>query len=237
MTEEHDEDHNEADANDIAELDNIRKITKDFFIDALTSVKKGLIFFDSTCGTSGSNQNQLLQHILQSMTSYKPWKEKHMSLYISDIVIKSLAVCPDQIRPYLAKSLQPLWVPKEDSVTWKQVVIFLRKIFEVQDPLHIVQSISLADANVIPSEAGKDTVSRLQSNILSNIFCNDKIYREVINPALQSISPTVWREGLELFVILLEKIEKILSSKMISAEVQQQLIHRLSDKIASFQMI
>ena len=237
MNEEHDEDHNEADANDIAELDNIRKITKDFFIDALTSVKKGLIFFDSTCGTSGSNQNQLLQHILQSMTSYKPWKEKHMSLYISDIVIKSLAVCPDQIRPYLAKSLQPLWVPKEDSATWKQVVIFLRKIFEVQDPLHIVQSISLADANVIPSETGKDTVSKLQSNILSNIFCNDKIYREVINPALQSISPTVWREGLELFVTLFEKIEELLSSKMISVEVQQQLIHRLSDKIASFQIL
>ena len=238
MNEEHDDENlNEADADVLAELDNIRKITKDFFIDALTSVKKGLIFFDSTCGTSGSNQNQLLQHILQSMTSYKPWKEKHMSLYISDIVIKSLAVCPDQIRPYLTKSLQPLWVPKEDSVTWKQVAIFLRKIFEVQDPLQIVKSISLADANVINSETGKDTVSKLQSNILSNIFCNDKIYREVINPALQSISPTVWREGLELFVTLLEKIEELLSSKMISAEVRQQLIHRLSDKIASFQIL
>ena len=220
----------------LADLENIRQITKDFFIDALTSVKKGLIFFDSTCGTSGSNQNQLLQHILQSMNSYKPWKEKHMSLYISDIVIRSLVTCPDQIRPYLIKSLQPHWVPKEDSQTWKQVTTFLRKIFESQDPICIVKSI-LADTNLGSSESTKDSASKLQLNVLSNIFSNEKIYREVINPALKSNSPDVWKEGLKLFMVLIEKIENLFSSRIISNETQQQFIHRLSDKVVTFPIL
>ena len=219
-----------------AELDNIRQITKDFFIDALTSVKMGLVFFDSTCGTSGNNQNQLLQNILQHMTSYKPWKEKHMSLYISDIVIRSLAACPDQLRPYFTKALQPLWTPKENSPTWKLVAKFLRQIFELQDPVYIVKSLLQAESNIV-SDSGKDTATKLLSNILCNIFCNDKIYREVINPALKSSSLDVSREGLQLFVVLIEKIEALFSNGVTSKDVQLQVIHRLSDKIVTFQVL
>ena len=219
-----------------ADLEAIRQITKDFFISALTSVKKGLVFFDSTCGTSGNNQNLLLQNILQSMTSYKPWKEKHMSLFLSEIVIKSLASCPDQLRPYFSKALQPLWTPKEESDTWRLVATFLTKIYIAQDPLYIVNNLQ-SDRIVNVSESTKDATSKLLANVLSNIFCNDKIYREVVNPSITSTSKALSTEGFKLLTVLMKKLEILLLSKVLPQPVKKQVIHRLSDKILPFKAL
>ena len=220
-----------------AELECIRQITKDFFISALTSVKKGLVFVDSTCGTSGRSQNLLLQNILQSMTSYKPWKEKHMSLFLSEIVIQSLSVCPDQVRPYFSKALQPLWTPKEDSDTWKLVVIFLRNIFKALNTINIINTIT-SDASVTSDTiSSKDATSKILSNVIGNLFCNDKIFREVINPAISSSSRTMITEGYNLFVVLLEKIEYLLSSDDVVETTKENIVHRLIEKVVSQQVL
>ena len=220
-----------------AELECIRQITKDFFISALTSVKKGLVFLDSTCGTSGRNQNLLLQNILQSMTSYKPWKGKHMSLFLSEIIIQSLSVCPDQVRPYFSKALQPLWAPKEDSDTWKLVVIFLRNIFKSLNPINILNNITSEASVTSDTVSSKDAASKILSNVIGNIFCNDKIFREVINPAISSSSRTIITEGYNLFIVLLEKIEHLLSSDDLVETTKENVVHRLIEKVVSQQVL
>jgi hypothetical protein len=77
----------------------------------------------------------------------------------------------------------------------------------------------------------KDGTNKLLVNVLGNIFCNDKIYREVVNPAINSTSNPVIIEGLELFGILIEKVESIILSDTIPELIKNQIIHRLSDKI------
>jgi len=50
-----------------------------------------VVFFDPTCGTSGQNQNHLLQNFLRSMDNQ--WDNKHLV----GIAVKALAANPDQV--------------------------------------------------------------------------------------------------------------------------------------------
>ena len=61
----------------------VRQATRDFFVSAVTSTKHGLVFHDPSGGTSGTNNNHLLIHLLQAFP--KPWEDP----VSSEIVVKA----------------------------------------------------------------------------------------------------------------------------------------------------
>ena len=91
------------------------EVVNDFLLAACTSSKHGLVFQDPSYGTSGSNMNHLLLNFLHSMA--EPWTNPTLA----NLVIRSLSTCPDQIRPYFSKTIQPLWQPRA-SPAWYQVI-------------------------------------------------------------------------------------------------------------------
>ena len=87
----------------------------DFLESALTSSRHGLVFRDSSVGTSGVSRNHLLLSLLRSLD--RPWEKE--SGVEARLVARALQECPDQLKPYLA-TLDKVWEPR-DSDKWMQV--------------------------------------------------------------------------------------------------------------------
>ena len=62
------------------------------------------------------------QNLLRSTENC--WENENLS----EIVIKSLASNPDQLKPFCYKVLQPLWMPRPTQ-TWQQLSQLLYSIF------------------------------------------------------------------------------------------------------------
>ena len=60
------------------------------------------------------------------------------------------------------------------------------------------------------SMGADDKKPKHMMNMLGHIFCNEKLFREVVDPAIKSNAKMVSIEGVELFDVLLEKMEIIL---------------------------
>ena len=144
----------------------------------------------------------------------EPWKRPN----IAKIVIGALGACPDQIRPYMVKILQPLWTPRH-SESWFQVVDFLYSIMET------------LDVNKIVTELGKEGNNKLLANVISNFCCNEKIFKEVICEALQVKDKLVQLKGIEIQGLLLQKIDQVLKNDNVSASSKKQILFRLQNKI------
>ena len=144
----------------------------------------------------------------------EPWKRPN----IAKIVIGALGACPDQIRPFMVKILQPLWTPRH-SESWFQVVDFLYSIMET------------LDVNKIVTELGKEGNNKLLANVISNFCCNEKIFKEVICEALQVKDKLVQLKGIEIQGLLLQKIDQVLKNDNVSASSKKQILFRLQNKI------
>ena len=203
------------------ELDKVRKVTFDFFLAALTSTKNGLVFHDPSGGTSGTNNNHLLQSLLQAIS--KPWEDP----LLADIVVESLTTCPDQIRPYFIKTLQPLWAPTPNSSTWSKVFNMLTDIFEKLDVLGIVQSLgSKSD-----SETRQPSV-KLMSNVVGNLFVNERLFKEVIHASVSHPDPGIQEKGLALLRIVLGKLQQLFDHWQGSfGNAKKQILFKLSEKV------
>ena len=120
--------------------------TLEFLITAVTSTKSGLVFHDSSWGTSGSNQNHLIFNLILSIV--EPWTRPNLA----KVVIAALGACPDLIRPYFSKMLQPLWTPRH-SEAWLMVVDFLYAIMETLDVSKIIHDVGDNDVKQLTTIA------------------------------------------------------------------------------------
>ena len=190
----------------------ITECVSDFITKALTSVKFGLIFHDPTFGTSGSNQNHLMLNLVQGIV--EPWRRPNLA----KIVVSALGACPDQIRPYFIKVLQPLWAPRH-SESWFQVVDFLYAVMEGLDVTKIVSELS-------------EKNNKLLANVISNFCCNEKVFKEVIGEAMKSSNEILVRlKGIELEGLLLKKIEKVFQNEAVAQSSKKQILFRLQNKL------
>ena len=191
----------------------IREILDEFFHTALTSTKHGVVFHDSTFGTSGSNMNHLLLNFLNAIC--EPWTQPTLA----KLVIEALSTCPDQIRPYLNKTLQPLWEPRA-SQNWFQVIDFLYAIFEG------------LDVNKIMAEQGNHTKTLIA--VVCNFFVNDKIFKEVIQSGMKMDEHIVKIRVLELLALFCKKLEPVLHREN-SSNGRKQILFRLHEKLPQIQ--
>ena len=195
----------------------VTEAVTDFLLKALTSIKFGLVFHDSTYGTSGSNQNHLMFNLIQSIV--EPWKRPNLGR----LVIAALGACPDQIRPYLMKMLQPLWKPRH-SESWFQVVDFLYSIMETLDVYKITDELS-------------ENNNKLLATVISNFCCNEKIFKEVICEAAKSNEKLVRLKGIELQGLMFQKINLVLSCEKVAPSSKKQILFRLQNKIPTLNEI
>ena len=149
----------------------------------------------------------------------EPWKRPS----IAKIVIEALEACPDQIRPYMVKILQPLWTPRH-SESWFQVVDFLYSIMESLDVNKIIVELG---------KEGNNINIKLFANVISNFCCNEKIFKEVICEAIHVNDKLVQLKGIELQGLLLQKINHVLNNDEVSATSKKQILFRLQNKIPS----
>lgn len=190
--------------------------TIEFLVAAFTSTKSGLVFHDPTYGTSGSNQNLLMFNLIISIN--EPWARPDLA----KIVIAALASCPDQIRPYIVKVLQPLWTPRP-SEAWLLVVDFLYAILETIDIGKIIKDLS--------------DKSKQLSMVASNFCCNERVFKEVIQECINHEASLVKAKGVELQALLTNKLDILLQSPKVSASCKRQVLFRLQDKVPTLNQI
>ena len=189
----------------------IIEVVNEFLLAACTSSKHGLVFQDPSYGTSGSNMNHLLLNFLHSIV--EPWTNPTLA----NLVIQSLSTCPDQIRPYFSKTIQPLWQPRA-SPAWYQVIDFLHAILQGLNVDKILDDVQH---------------SKMQITVVCNFLVNEKIFKEIIQVGMQSNQDHVVKiKVLELLHMLLNKLEPVL---LINKSVAKQILFRLQDKLPSIQ--
>ena len=191
----------------------VKDMLNEFFHTALTSTKYGLVFHDSTFGTSGSNMNHLLLNFLNAI--HEPWSNPTLA----QLVIEALSTCPDQIRPYLTKTLQPFWQPRA-SQNWFQVIDFIYAIFEK------------LDVNKILREQGKNSKSLI--TIVCNFLVNDRIFKEVIQSGMKMDEHIIKVRVLELLALLCKKLEPVLNQENFS-NGKKQILFRFHEKLPQIQ--
>ena len=177
--------------------------TLEFLITAVTSSKSGLVFHDPSFGTSGSNQNHLLFNLITNIV--EPWARPNLA----KVVIAALGACPDLIRPYFMKVLQPLWSPRH-SEAWLMVIDFLYAIMEALDMSKLVHT-SL-------DKSGKQLIL-----VVSNFCCNEKVFKEVILECLKVDDHLVKVKGLELQALILGKLEQVLQNDKVPTYSKRQV--------------
>jgi len=184
----------------------VTDVTLEFLVSAVTSTKAGLVFNDLTCGTSGSNHNHLAFNLITNIV--EPWTRPNLA----KVVIAALGACPDLIRPYFSKVLQPLWTPRH-SEAWLMVVDFLYAIMETLDV-----------SKIIRDHVGDDKNGKQLTTIISNFCCNEKVFKEVILECMKVDDHLVKVKGLELQALLICKLDQVLLNEKVSTYCKRQVI-------------
>ena len=172
----------------------------------MTSTKAGLVFHDPSYGTSKEYKNQLLFNLITNIT--EPWTRPNLA----KVVIAALGACPDLIRPYFIKVLQPLWSPRR-SKAWLMVVDFLYAIMETLDVSKIVGDFDKND----------EKSWKQFTTVISNFCCNEKLFKEVILECMKVEDHLVKVKGLELQALILGKLEQVMLNDKVSAYSKRQV--------------
>jgi len=195
----------EADEDDKAV---VASAAKEFLSAALTSTKRGLVFFDPFVGHSGVNSNHLLLNTLKAITR----ESQHGA---ADLLASSLAACPDQLRPYL-QTMEKDWSPPRDTAEWFRLADLIVFILARQD---------------LPATVAKISEPALATNVTANLGFPERLLVEVISPSLAHESVNVRVRGLKLLEMLLEDFETTL--KTLNCDQREAVLRKCQDRLPS----
>lgn len=111
----------------------VRDAAHQFLLAVCCYRKQGIIFYDSSVGTSGKNFNHMITILLQKVE--KPYESE----YMRELVVRVLCASPDQLRHYLP-CLKHTLEPRPSS-QWVAAVHFVQEVYDAQDALLMLKNL------------------------------------------------------------------------------------------------
>ena len=105
------------------------------------------------------------------------------------------------MRPFINRVLQPVWAPV-NSPAWASVIRLLTDIYKALDIVPFAQNLG----------SGSDQVcsNKLMSTVVSSLFANDRVFREVVSVAVAAPDdPVLHDKGFELLHVMLVKLNQL----------------------------
>ena len=99
-----------------------------------------------------------------------------------------------------------MWAPV-NSPTWANVIDLLTDIYKAVDIVPFAQNLGRHQS----VGGGSDQVcsNKLMSTVVSSLFANDRVFREVVSVCVAADDPVLHGRGFELLLVMLVKLNQL----------------------------